>query len=72
MEKQGVILKIRDKKNVTIQPYLPEKYCPTPGYLVGDNLPKGCAYLIGIEHCERCYIESVKPSPTGEPYYTTY
>ncbi len=72
MEKQGVILKICGEEDVTIQPYLPRKYCPAPGYLVGDKLPKGCVALIGIERCEGCYIESVKPSPTGKPYYDTF
>ena len=68
--KYKAILEIRDERGVTIQPYVPERYCPTPGYLVGKELHYG-ECLIDVENCEACYIESVKPSPTGKPYYIT-
>ena len=57
------MLEIKGEKNVTIQPYLPEKF-------VSGYLPKKYDCLISID-CEGCYIESVKPSPTGKAYYTT-
>ena len=72
MGKQDVVLEIRGEENVNIQPYLPKKYCPAPGYLIGENLPEDCIALIGIEHCEGCFTERIKPSPTGYAYYETY
>ena len=69
--KKRAILEIRDERGVTIQPYVPEKYCPSPGYLVSDELYED-ECLIDIVNCEACYIESIKPSPTGKPYYITY
>ena len=64
------MLEIKGEKDVTIQPYLPKEYCPATGYLIGENLPKKYDCAISID-CEGCYIKSVKPSPTGEAYYTT-
>jgi len=65
------ILEIRDERGVVIQPYLPENYCPTPGHFVGEELHYG-ECLISVENCEACYIESARPSPTGQAYYTTH
>ena len=63
------ILEIRGERSVSIQPYLPEEFCPSVGYLVGP-IPEGFDCLINIVDCEGCFIESIKTS-FGEPYYTT-
>lgn len=69
--KMKAMLEIKGEKDVTIQPYLPKEICPTSGRLIGENLPKEYDCAIFVD-CEGCFIESVKPSPTGEAYYETY
>ena len=62
------VLEIRGEKNKTIHPYMPSKFCPAKGLLLGE-VPQGYDSLISIEGCEGCIIDSVSPSPTGKAYY---
>ena len=64
------LLEIREEKNKTIHPYVPEEFCPTKGYLQGP-IPNGYDCLINIEDCDYCFIDSVAPSLTGKAYYET-